>query len=390
MKISFLVPDISSAILGATTTLARLLEDEYEVEIVGPDLGHGVSPLYRNSFPYKIIPAPRMYRWPDFLWESRPVVKALSGDVIVAMKAFAGTLPLALRKRHRDGGRVVVYLDEWDGSLMCMRSPGARFRNVLCHWQHPLDDLYCPLVEKLIPRCDDVWSTTSFLQERFGGQLIQGGVDCGDFSPRPRETMTGLRDELGLVKKKILLFGGVVRPHKGVDFVLEAISRIQRPDVVLLVVGPETDHLKSLMNNPAYAAYVRCTGTIPKEHMPDYLGIADVIIVPLADNLLSRSQMPCKVFEAMAMEKPIIASAVSDLPRVLEGCGWLVPPGNVSALAETICHVLDNPAEAQGMGCAARQQCLAEYSRERTREKLVGIIDGQIAGGEQITARESQ
>jgi glycosyltransferase involved in cell wall biosynthesis len=39
--------------------------------------------------------------------------------------------------------------------------------------------------------------------------------------------------------------------------------------------------------------------------------------------------MPCKMFEAMAMGKPIVASAVSDLPEVLEDCGKSAAPGDM-------------------------------------------------------------
>ena len=61
-KVSFLVPDVFSPVLGPVTVLARHLAPEFEVEIVGPDFGHGICPMYRDSFLYKAIACPRIYR----------------------------------------------------------------------------------------------------------------------------------------------------------------------------------------------------------------------------------------------------------------------------------------------------------------------------------------
>ena len=49
-KISFLVPDIHSPVLGPVTVLARHLQPAYDVEIVGADFGYGVCEMYRGSF----------------------------------------------------------------------------------------------------------------------------------------------------------------------------------------------------------------------------------------------------------------------------------------------------------------------------------------------------
>ncbi len=48
----------------------------------------------------------------------------------------------------------------------------------------------------------------------------------------------------------------------------------------------------------------------------------------------------------MAMAKPIIATSVSGIPEVLDGCGWIVEPENPKQLAETIQYAFDHPVEA--------------------------------------------
>ncbi|HOU21291.1 MAG TPA: glycosyltransferase [Kiritimatiellia bacterium] len=372
--VSFLVPDIHSPVLGPVTVLASHLIPDYEVEIVGPDFGHGVCPMYRDAFPYKVISCPRIYRWPDYFWESRHLAAALTGHVIVAVKAFATSLPVALQARRRRQAKVIAYLDEWDGALMARLSPTQKMMRWIKHVHHPVDDIYCPWVERLLPRCDHVLSTTTALQKRFGGAVLPMGVDLDVFSPRPKEESIRLRRELDLKDRNLIVFGGVVRPHKGIELILDSLAAIGNPSNALVIVGPVNEHVAALGANPAYAPYLVAIGPRPKADMPNYLGLADLVVLPLNDDLLAQTQMPCKVFEAMAMAKPIIASAVSDLPLVLEGCGWTVPPDDAGRLARCIQWAFTHPEEAASQGQRARQKCMAQYSRQVVSSQLHAII----------------
>jgi len=372
--VSFLVPDIHSPVLGPVTVLASHLIPDYEVEIVGPDFGHGVCPMYRDAFPYKVISCPRIYRWPDYFWESRRLAAALTGHVIVAVKAFATSLPVALQARRRRQAKVIAYLDEWDGALMARLSPTQKMMRWIKHVHHPVDDIYCPWVERLLPGCDHVLSTTTALQKRFGGAVLPMGVDLDVFSPRPKEESIRLRRELDLKDRNLIVFGGVVRPHKGIELILDSLAAIGNPSNALVIVGPVNEHVAALGANPAYAPYLVAIGPRPKADMPNYLGLADLVVLPLNDDLLAQTQMPCKVFEAMAMAKPIIASAVSDLPLVLEGCGWTVPPDDAGRLARCIQWAFTHPEEAASQGQRARQKCMAQYSRQVVSSQLHAII----------------
>ncbi len=383
-RISFLVPDVASPTVGAAIRLAECMGPHFETEIVGPDFGHGVCSMYRHAADFRVVPCPRLYRFPDYFWESRALAEAVTGDVIVAAKAFASTVPIALRERRRRGAKVIVYLDEWDGALYQQLSRWEKSVSWLKNIHHPLEENYNPWVERLIPQADHVISTTTFLQQRFGGSIVPLGVDCDVFRPQPSEIVVARKKELGLSDHRLLVFGGVVRPHKGVEGVLDALCLIGDPNTGLLVVGPRTDYLQSLMDCPKYAPFVHCVGapsgdksTVNEDvhdHMPEYLATGDILLVPLADTLLAQSQMPCKVFEAMAMAKPIIATSVSDLPLVLEACGWVVSPGDPQVMADTIRYVLQNPEEGLQKGLAAREKCQKRYSKQETERMLVEII----------------
>ncbi|MBP7828548.1 MAG: glycosyltransferase [Kiritimatiellae bacterium] len=380
MTVSFLVPDISGPVLGPVTVLARTLQRHLPVQIVGPDFGHGVCPMYRGAFDYTVVPAPRLYRLPDFLWESRRLGAALTGDVIVAVKAFADTVPVALREKRRRGAKVVVYLDEWDGALFYQLPKAARWKSVLRNLRFPLEEPWHPWIERMIRRADLVISTSTWLQRKFGGRIVHMGVDTDFFRPSPPEQAAALKKECGLEGLRCIVFGGVVRPHKGIEVILDALVRLGRPDARFVIVGPVNEHVRQLQSDPAYRTYLTALGPQPAARMPEFLSLADLIVLPLKDNLLARTQMPCKSFEALAMGRPVIGSAVSDLPLVLEGCGRVVPPDDPAALAAAIADVLDHPAEARRMGEAAREKCIRLYSRAVTEQALVAAIRDLGAG----------
>ena len=374
-RISFLVPDISSPVIGPVTVLARIMESRYEVEIVGPDFGHGVCPMYRDTYPYRAISMPRLYRLPEYWWESRRLGHALTGDVLIAVKAYANTIPVVLREKKRRGIKALAYLDEWDGALQAMRPWPRRAAATFMNLHHPLDDWMYPRVERMIPRLDGVWSTTTWLQKRFGGQIVHTGVDTEFFRPPPVETTEALKREYGLDSGKYIVFGGVVRPHKGIELILDALAQIGRSEYRLVIVGPKNSHVEDLLQNERFRPYLVALGSRPKEQMPAHLAMADAMVLPLSDNLLARSQMPCKVFEAMAMSKPIIGSSVSDLPLLLKDCGWIVPPDDTASLAKAIAHAFDNPDEMVKKGRAAREKCMSEFSISVCGARLKKVLE---------------
>lgn len=377
-KATVLVHDISSNTLGVATALAQALAVRFEVQVVGPEIAGGASEMYRGAFPYTIVPAPRLYRFPDFLWQVGPLLKAITGDVIIAVKAYADTVPVALWKRRASGCKVLVYLDEWDAAPFHEEASDPWWKGLLSNLHHPLDDHYFPLVERMIRRADGVISSSSFLQKRFGGAVIPFGADTDLFHPRTEKECATLRSTLGLNDKKVIVFAGVVRPHKGVESLLAAVQAVGDPALRVLVVGPVTDYLAELRSRPEYASWLHGVGSQRKEMVAQYLGLADLVVIPQDNTLLARSQVPCKVFEAMAMEKPVVATAVSDLPEILDGCGWVVSPGDLSGLANAIRYALAHPEEGLEKGKAARMKCLQRYSKKNMAEQWVHCVEQAV------------
>lgn len=381
MKVTFLVPDLGWPIVGIAARFAKYVCREHEVEIVGPRLWGGANAMYSEEFAYRAVDCPKIYRFPEYFREVRKLSRALQGDVVIAMKAFGSTLPAALLAKRERGCRVVAYLDEWDGATAAEWSLGERLRHWRRDWIHPCNDLYAPWVERRLPECDVRLGTTRFLQDKFGCRIFHVGVDVDRFRPQEPVAVAALKRELGLEEKKLVVFGGVARAHKGLETFAEALAQLGRTDVALLILGPLNDGVRQLMRHPAYGKFILCPATDAEatrrihRDMPLFLGLGDALLVPLGETALARSQMPCKVFEAMAMGKPVVASAVSDLAEVLEGCGHLVAPNSPEAAAQALTGIFADPDAARAMGKQARDRCIEKYGAQTSRKAMLALLE---------------
>lgn len=302
------------------------------------------------------------------------------------MKAFAPALPAALLAKRRRGARVAVYLDEWDGATPATWPARERLRHLARDWMHPCDDLWTPYWERRLKQADLILGTTTFLEKKFGAVRYDLGADTSFFRPQPPDATAALKRELGLDGIHLLVvFGGVVRPHKGVEVFAKALASIPGNDARLLVLGPMNEHVADMMANPEYGRLIVCPATnrdsIEAVHrqMPLYLSLADVLAVPLGTGLMASSQMPCKVYEAMSMSIPVIASAVSDVPSVLDGCGWTVPPGNPDAIAAALREIAADPAVAARRAAAARSRAVSTYDSTLAAARLRDLLRPLLA-----------
>jgi len=115
-------------------------------------------------------------------------------------------------------------------------------------------------------------------------------------------------------------------------------------------------------------------GMIPFRRLPEYLACSDVVVIPQKQIPSNRAQVPAKLFDAMAMGKPIISTKISDIPDILGNCGFLAEPDNPLSLAEKIEYVLTNPNEATEVGNKARDKCIQEYSLKVVGKRLTNYI----------------
>lgn len=212
-----------------------------------------------------------------------------------------------------------------------------------------------PLVEEAIARGADPARVL----------LSPNAADAARFHPgidgRPA------RAKLGLGNEKIAMLVSSFGPWHGVETALDALARIKRRNpslvagskLVLVGRGAGFESARQQAERLGISEDVIFTGPVPSEAAPEMLAAADILLSPQVNNqdgtLFFGS--PTKLFEYMAMGKPIIASDLAQIGDILENgvTAILTEPGSVDALADALELGLTDPAAIGYLGAAARQ-----------------------------------
>ena len=117
-------------------------------------------------------------------------------------------------------------------------------------------------------------------------------------------------------------------------------------------------------------------GMRPYHLAPEFLSMADAVPIPQLETSFGEAQVPAELLDAMAMARPIIASSIGGLADILGNGrrGWLVPPGNQKALAESLRFVEEYPKKAEQRGKRARRWYEKNASTRAIGNKLGRVI----------------
>jgi glycosyltransferase involved in cell wall biosynthesis len=374
VKISLLCFDLSSNAFGRTALLAQALARNHRVEILGPTrTGEVWPPMRRLDIPIKAYP---WKRYPGFLPVLNRMVRDIDGDVVFACKLRPTSFGVGVLHKRRTGKPLIVDIDDWElGFFYHSGFWGTlgRFLNL----SNPNGLPYTWLMERWVKHADAVVVSNRFLQERFHGERVYHCRDTGVLDPAKLDPAP-LRKMLALEGKKTVLFLGTPREHKGVGDLIRAFTKMTRADAHLVLIG-DADPAHWGVGIDDLRGRITTVPQIPFAELGRYLGIADVVVIPQRQTTDTVGQIPAKLFDAMAMGKPIIATRVADIPDVLGGCGYLVEPGDVEELARTLEYVLAHEDEARAKGRAARDRCVLLYDIRGMEETLARVVRDAVA-----------
>jgi glycosyltransferase involved in cell wall biosynthesis len=256
------------------------------------------------------------------------------------------------------------------------------------------------LRKRLIVRYGGSWQATAQttrmnrvtkgLMRRFaGGRSVMLVTGAGTGVPAPRmhwifstalseEEIAGIKPDLCRPAHEPLKLAyiGRLSSEKGVDKLVRAMGLLRRqgveclPALTIIGDGPERGKLEEVVAAEGIADAVRFTGQLDRTSLSGELGEMDVCVQPSLTEGFSKAWL-----DAMAHGLPVLASEVGAARSVIGGegeRGWLVPPGDVEALAAALREVVDGPVDWP----ALRRRC-REYVEGQTLEAWARTI-GEI------------
>ena len=210
-------------------------------------------------------------------------------------------------------------------------------------------------------------------------RVVHNGLLADRFD-RPPEP--GLRSWLaGQPARPVVLTTARLDEAKGHRFLLEAARLVPEATFVLAGAGPERDALEAQARALGVAERVTFLGY--RSDIPALLASADVFVLPSLAESFGLS-----VLEAMAANKPVVATSVGGLPEVVEHdvTGLLVPPADPLALAGAIRAVLADPARARRLAAAGHARVRQDFAAHHMVDRITGLYD-EVLGGQRLPGR---
>ena len=220
-------------------------------------------------------------------------------------------------------------------------------------------------------------------------EVIHCGVDVAVFRPRPLHAdgrpPADARFEV--------LSVATLQPQKGHALLVAAARRLVDRGIALRVrivgEGEERPALEAAIAGAGLTEHVLLLGRQPRDRVAELLGEADVVVQPSIVLPNGKTEgIPVALMEALASRVPVVATAVSGVPELVEDgvTGRLVPPGDDGALADGLADLQRDPGLAARLADAGHARVLAQFDlRTNTRRLAERFVAVARAAGRDVS-----
>jgi glycosyltransferase involved in cell wall biosynthesis len=205
---------------------------------------------------------------------------------------------------------------------------------------------------------------------------LPNGVDVDFYNPEKIDA-GDFRTKNGFSNDDLLFFyGGILGYAQGLEVVLHAAQAIQDLKHIHFILqgsGPEKEKLEGLTNSFSLKN-VHFLPPVSKLEMPSVVKSIDVALVPLKNLPLFQGAIPSKVFEALAMKKPILLGVDGEARKHFitnAQAGLFFKPEDVTDLVNQIRFLSDNKSQLLEMGENARKYVSEFFNRNNIAETFL-------------------
>ncbi len=231
----------------------------------------------------------------------------------------------------------------------------------------------------------EVWQRKGYPKDKIY-ILPQVGVNLDFFPPM---NSNDARKKLKIPPVMTFGFAGRLVEEKGIHVLLEAgallkdrlksAGKNQYFQIVIVGRGPFEGELRGLISKFSLDSIVLFVGAPVHEKMPQYLQAMDVLVLPSLTRSHWREQFGHVLIEAMACEKPCLATDADPMNMIIAGSGLCFKEADAADLSLKMQLMLENPSEREQMGKTARGIVEKKYTNQVIAKKLFEI-SGEIEG----------
>jgi len=208
---------------------------------------------------------------------------------------------------------------------------------------------------------------------------IYNGIETDLYRPENQlDNRCRIRQEFKVSDSDVLI-GAIGRLvwQKGFEYFIHAIpdliQALPKSRFVLIGDGVLRQDLENLAKDLKISDHILFTGQ--RTDIRDTLTALDIVVIPSV-----LEGFPIVTLEAMAMGKPIVATAIDGITeQIMDGReGILVPPRNTTKLSQAIIKIVSNPIMADTLGKAARRRVTTEFSVQQMIKATIHVYDGLL------------
>ncbi|MBV6434756.1 MAG: hypothetical protein IANPNBLG_05040 [Bryobacteraceae bacterium] len=245
----------------------------------------------------------------------------------------------------------------------------------LMRWLEKLSIAWANAVVTVNIACKRIFSTRSCRAEKI--EVVMNAPDEDIFRfQTPREKRPG---------RFVIMYHGSIVERNGLDLAIEALALVRRnlPGVELRVYGRETAFLDQVMNLADQRGIANCVRYLGPRRLEDLVGEitdCDLGIIPNQCNAFTDINTPTRIFEYLALGKPVIAPRTSGIEDYF-GVGSLIffESGKADQLAAQIEYVFHHPESVLATVHRGQEVYLA-HTWSKERETLINLVSGVLKG----------
>ena len=208
--------------------------------------------------------------------------------------------------------------------------------------------------------------------------LLRNGIDFTQFDTNADGQK--FRKMMGLAETDFaMVYAGVIGHAQGLEIIIDAAEMVrERRHIKFFIVGdgPEKDNLVQLAQEMKLENVVFISNR-PRNEIPSIIAGCDAYVVPLKKLDLFQGAIPSKLFEPLAMGKPIILGVdgeARDLFITKGKCGLYYEPENSVSLCDCINILANSPAIVKELGENGKQYVSQKFDRQKIGDEFYNEI----------------
>ena len=213
--------------------------------------------------------------------------------------------------------------------------------------------------------------------------VITNGVDLNQFSPDDANNQ--FFDQWDLTGRFVCSYVGTIGMAHGLEVVLDAAETLKgngRNDIAFCLVGDgaNRNRLQTECEDRGLDTHVVFTGRLPKSDMKHVLASSNALLIHLKPCDLFSTVIPSKIFEAMAMGRPIIMGVDGQAREIVAASesGLDMERGSAESLIENVTRLADDKELAGRLSRSARPFVSKHYTRDVLAAQYLRILNSVV------------